>query len=186
MQFQLPAFIDQCRHAAALDDKIEAHKAIVNIMETVFSDPQSVLENMPSIDKDEEILYEASDCQVWYCGFGSGVHIPPHDHGCYACIGCFEGCEVNHMYSHTAGTDSLVFDSTVRLGVGGVLQIAPDDIHSVESAPGQRSKCLHVYLGNLSTVRRHLFDWRTGQKIPFSLEKFNEFTAREDRPVTSR
>lgn len=182
--FDLDSFIGSCRASATLDidaAKETVHKLMLNALAT----PQSILEGMPSIDEDERLLYEDDVCQVWYCGFSTSVHVPPHDHQCHAFVGVYEGVEANHMYHHDVNSNTLTYQSTVRIGVGDLLCISPDDIHSVESADNKKSRALHVYLGNLSMMKRQLFDWRTGDKIPFTTEKFNEFTAREDRPDVS-
>ena len=183
--FELNSFINACRAAAALDDISQAKETLFKLMQKEFQTPQSILANMPDIDEDERLLFEDEICQVWYCGFNKGVHIPPHDHQCFAYVGVYEGVEVNHLYTHDHTQNTLSFHSSLCLGVGDILPICPDDIHSVESADGQRSKALHVYLANLSTVKRSLFDWRSGEKLPFSEERFNELSAREDRPNTS-
>lgn len=183
--FNLESFINDCRVASALEDANQAKETLFQIMQKVFETPQAILANMPDIDEDEKLLFDGDACQVWYCGFNRGVHIPPHDHQCYAYVGVYDGVEVNHLYTHdnnNKNSSILSPYSSVSLGVGDILPICPNDIHSVESGNGQRSKALHVYLGNLSTVQRSLFDWRSGEKLPFSEERFNEFSAREDRP----
>jgi predicted metal-dependent enzyme (double-stranded beta helix superfamily) len=182
--FHLPTFINCCREAASLSES-EGIVAVHELMQSVFANPSAVLRDMPIIEENERLLYEDDTCQVWYCGFSSEVHVPPHDHQCYACVGVYEGVEINHMYQHDQSPSELKCKASLRLGVGDILQISPDDIHSVQSADAKKSKALHVYLGNLSKVNRHLFDWRTGDKVPFSEEKYNEYESREDRPEIS-
>ena len=180
--FDLDTFINECRAASKLELTL-ARDRVKAIMEKELQSPLDIIASMPPCDEDEKLLYEDDDCQVWYCGFGAGTHIPPHDHQCYAFVGVYHGVELNHMYKHDSTSNRLSFESTLRVGVGDLLHISPDDIHSVESAEGERSKALHVYLGNLSKISRSLFDWQTGDKLPLNDHNFAELSSREERPT---
>jgi len=66
----------------------------------------------------------------------------------------------------------LVHQSTRRVEPGHVIAIKPDGIHSVEAANGVPSCDIHVYLAALTSIKRSLFDWDSGEVIPFTEANF--------------
>ena len=51
--------------------------------------------------------------------------------------------------------------------------MGPDAIHSVESANHEATYGIHVYLARLTTISRSLYDWDSGQAVPFNDDDFN-------------
>ena len=67
----------------------------------------------------------------------------------------------------------LVDKSTRRAGPGDVIALKPDGIHSVESAEGQVTCGIHVYLAALTKIERSLFDWESGAARTYTDENYD-------------
>lgn len=161
-QFDLERLIADLRAAAYAAD---AQARVRVIMTRALSDPHAVQAAMSGFDGDEVILFEDDSLTVMYCGFDPAKHVPPHDHRIDVTIGVYAGGEVNHFY--VAGERGLERKTSRELGPGDVMQMGPDAIHSVETAGDAFSYAIHVYLGRLKQIERALYDWQTGEPIPF-------------------
>jgi predicted metal-dependent enzyme (double-stranded beta helix superfamily) len=175
--FDLDSFIDRARLAAS---KPQPEQAIESLMRDTFADPDAIRDAMAGYTGEEMLLFEDESISVWYCGFDPARHVPPHDHQTTAIIGVYAGEEINHFYR--PADDRLEHRSSHRLLPGNVLRIAPEDIHSVETANSQWSYGIHVYLAPLTTIERSLFDWESGAAEPLTDERFDALT--KSRPVS--
>jgi predicted metal-dependent enzyme (double-stranded beta helix superfamily) len=171
--FDLDIFIGELRAAARGEDPA---RAVRRLMTDAFRDVDAVREAMAGFSGEEEVLFEDDSVSIWYCGFDPRKHVPPHDHQTTATIGVYAGRENNHFY--TTGKDGLERRSTRSVAPGEVIAIGPQAIHSVETADGEFSYAIHVYLGPLTTIERSLFDWDSGAALPFNDENY----ARLERP----
>ena len=166
--FNLDAFITELRAAAVSEEPIQAVRGLMN---EAFKNPQAIKAAMPHYDSDDEVLYEDDTVSIWFVRFVPGLHVPPHDHQTTATIGVYEGAEDNHFYLHENG--GLVHKSTRRVMPGDVIALKPDGIHSVEAAEGKQSCGIHVYLDKLTTIERSLFDWDSGEAMPFNDDNYD-------------
>lgn len=101
---------------------------------------------------------------VW----GPGQQTPVHDHLMWGLIGMLRGSEESTPYAPVEGR--LVEGSPVCLRPGMVEAVSPHlgDIHRVANAlPDRPSISIHLYGGNIGTVRRHGFNPETGEASPF-------------------
>ncbi len=165
--FDLDSFVQQLREAARQDD---APKRVRTLMTEAFRDVDAVRAAMAGFSGEEEILFEDDSVSIWYCGFDPHKHVPPHDHQTTATIGVYDGVENNHFY--LAGANGLEHKSTRRVEPGDVIAIGPNAIHSVETADDRVSYAIHVYLAPLTTIERSLFDWDSGDAVPFNDDNY--------------
>jgi predicted metal-dependent enzyme (double-stranded beta helix superfamily) len=96
---------------------------------------------------------------VW----GPGQRTPVHDHLMWGLVGMLRGAEEAVPYTRT--DHGLVAGEPERLTPGAVAAVSPriGDIHTVGNAIADRpSISIHLYGGNIGTVRRHSFDPATG------------------------
>jgi predicted metal-dependent enzyme (double-stranded beta helix superfamily) len=98
--------------------------------------------------------------------------VPPHDHQTPAIIGLYEGTERNNFYDVEDG--ALVLKGSKELTSGDVLVIGSEGIHSVEAAGGKPCCGIHVYLAALTSIDRSLFDWQSGDAVPFSDANYDQ------------
>ncbi len=102
---------------------------------------------------------------VW----GPGQKTPVHDHTVWGLIGMLRGEELCEEFAATP-QGSLVPGTRHRLVPGEVDRVSPTvgDVHRVSNAlETGPSISIHLYGGNIGTVRRHVFDARTGEARPF-------------------
>lgn len=102
---------------------------------------------------------------VW----GPGQKTPIHDHLMWGLVGMLRGEE--EAVSYTRSSDGrLIPGAATRLSPGMVAAVSPGigDIHTVANALTDRpSISIHLYGGNIGTIRRHGFDPDTGAPIEF-------------------
>jgi len=166
-EFVLDDFVQQLRVAAVSDDAV---KRVRELMTDAFRDPEAVRTAMPDFENDDEVLFEDDTVSIWFVRFMPGIHVPPHDHQTMATIGVYEGAEDNHFYLCEA--DRLVHKSSKRVSPGDVIALKPDGIHSVEAADNTQCCGIHVYLAKLTTIKRSLFDWDSGDASLYTDENY--------------
>ncbi len=125
---------------------------------------------LPGFDEDETQMFENEHVSIWHVRFHPDVLVPPHDHQMNAYVGVYDGSEHNHFYRREQ--DTLKHVKSKVVAAGEVLSIGPDGIHTVQSYGGEPCQALHVYLGALSTVKRSLFDWDTGEAMAYSIPAY--------------
>ena len=78
-----------------------------------------------------------------------GMRIYPHDHRMWATIGIYAGREDNAFYRRaTDDRSTLVESGGKQLGVGDVVTLGDDTIHSVANTSGVLTAAIHVYGGD--------------------------------------
>jgi predicted metal-dependent enzyme (double-stranded beta helix superfamily) len=101
---------------------------------------------------------------VW----GPGQRTPVHDHQMWGLVGMLRGAE--DAISYTRTDRGLEPAPTARLMPGMVVAVSPilGDIHTVANGLADRpSISIHLYGGNIGTMRRHTFDPATGAPREF-------------------
>lgn len=102
---------------------------------------------------------------VW----GPGQETPVHDHRVWGLVGVLRGAEVARNYTQGPG-GVLVESAPERLERGSVAAVSPTigDIHRISNAFSDRvSISIHVYGGNIGSVRRSVFDAASGRAKEF-------------------
>lgn len=103
---------------------------------------------------------------VW----GPGQRTPVHDHLMWGLIGMLRGVEQAVPYTSCPDRAALTAGEPSWLRPGAVQAVSPQlgDIHTVANAlPDRPSISIHLYGGNIGTVRRHGFDPATGTASEF-------------------
>ncbi|HVZ10251.1 cysteine dioxygenase [Rhodopila sp.] len=103
---------------------------------------------------------------VW----GPGQRTPVHDHLIWGLVGMLRGEEEAVAYTPRTDRMGLEAGPARRLRPGMVDAVSPmlGDIHTVANALADRpSISIHLYGGNIGTMRRHGFDPATGTARPF-------------------
>lgn len=120
---------------------------------------------------DDEVLLHASEkLTIYHITLSPGLQYPPHDHLMDALIGIYKGSETNFIYPLDG----------VRLGLPegqdvaapAVVHLPPQTVHSVANAGGARSGALHVYLGDLTRIHRHMWRLDGGHAEPFDNDRY--------------
>lgn len=166
-QFSLDEFVRAARDAAVSE---RPTKATLALMKKTFADPGGVAASIGTFDQEDEVLFEDHTVSIWHVRFQPGVLVPPHDHQLPSFTGVYEGTEENRLYR--AEEVGLTLVATKNLGPGDVLSLGADGIHAVQALNGKPSEAIHLYLGKLTSAPRSLFDWDTGEQMPFTDETF--------------
>jgi predicted metal-dependent enzyme (double-stranded beta helix superfamily) len=93
---------------------------------------------------------------VW----GPGQKTPIHDHTVWGILGVLRGSEVSQRYVSDSGSLHQQGSSEV-LEAGAVDMVSPSigDIHKVWNGSNAKAAVsIHLYGGNIGTIRRHSFD----------------------------
>ncbi len=102
---------------------------------------------------------------VW----GPNQRTPLHDHLVWGLVGMLRGLEEATPYTRAA--DGMLLPGAIaRLSPGMVGAVSPTqgDIHCVGNAlPDRASISVHLYGGNIGTIRRHAFDPASGAAREF-------------------
>lgn len=164
--------VQQLRNAAVAETPSEAVEALLT---SFVADPQRARETLPTYVENDVILFEDDSISIWHCRFVPGFAVPAHDHQTHATIAVYDGAERNDFFEKsTNGT--LSKKREVVLEAGGVMQIGPDEIHSVACASETPCCGIHVYLAALTQIERSLFDTERGEEMRFSDENYNRLT----------
>ena len=103
---------------------------------------------------------------VW----GPGQRTPVHDHLMWGLVGMLRGTEPAVPFTRSPDGTALTAGEPSCLRPGMVDAVSPQlrDIHTVANALADRpSISVHLYGGNIGTVRRHSFDPATGASSEF-------------------
>ena len=100
---------------------------------------------------------------VW----GPGQKTPIHDHTVWGMLGVLRGAEVSQRY--VAGDGRLhEHGPTEVLEAGAIDMVSPSigDIHKVwNSSASSAAVSIHLYGGNIGTIKRHAFDGSGASKV---------------------
>jgi predicted metal-dependent enzyme (double-stranded beta helix superfamily) len=99
-----------------------------------------------------------------------GQSSPVHDHTVWGLTGMLRGAEISTPYARADGTKALVAGAATWLRPGMIERVSPEagDIHAVANALEEApSISIHLYGGNIGTLRRHTFDPVTGAATAF-------------------
>ena len=163
MSFNIDEFVAESRNAARQD---KAVSAVNDLMSRTFANPEEIAAAIVPFERDDEPLYEDEQVSVYWVRFDPHVKVPPHNHKIAVLLGVYDGIEVNELYRKANGGIELV--KTKRMEPGDTLSMGAEGIHGVFSEGDAASLGLHVYLGQLTTVERELFDPDTGEAMPFT------------------
>ena len=168
MSFSLTEFVRSARSAAVETRPVTAVKTL---MSQTFADPQSIAKAVGSFISADECLYEDDEVSVYWVRFAPHELVPPHNHRMHTFLGVYEGSEVNLLYRQVE-SGQLELAKRRVLNPGDTMSIGGDGIHAVHTEGAMPSIGLHIYLGQLSTVSRDLFDTETGRSMPFTDENY--------------
>ena len=99
-----------------------------------------------------------------------GAETPVHDHQVWGLVGILRGAERSQRFVRDAATGAIAKGSCATLQPGEVEVLSPaeGDIHQVANALADgNSLSIHVYGGNIGSMRRQRFDPASGAASPF-------------------
>ncbi len=144
--------------------------AIRTFLEELVQNSAPLLAASDQLSDPETLFFEDADLSIWHCRFQPGTIMPPHEHLLPVFIACYAGEEKSILYQ--AGDAGLEHISDLSASAGDVILLDQDAIHAVTAEGTHPSEAIHVYLGPLMTLKRDLFDWESGDAVPFTMDAF--------------
>ena len=163
----LDRLVAQCRTAVAGADPVAGIKAA---LEQVVADPAAAIAEIPDFEGEDYILHRQDDLSVFVVRQSPNTAGPAHDHGMTAAIAMLAGVEIHRRYRRDGQRIALDREQTAT--PGGVLVLAPRDVHAIANPDDHASIGIHVYLGDLVGIERTLWDTASGEPMPFTLADY--------------
>lgn len=178
MSFQVQGFVDDCRDALRASRPMVA---VRELMAATLEDVAAVRRALPSSQDDpSRILHRADDLTVLQVSLPPRLRSPVHNHTIWAVIGIYEGQENNRFYTDDG---ELVERSHRALCVGDIAALDQTTIHAIENPLSTITLGLHVYGGDLMAAPREVWDPGTGQRQPFTPDRFAAFSRQVNRAM---
>ena len=155
----------------------DASQAILNVLRASQQNRNAISDEIAGLDEDEVLLFEDDSCSIWTCRYDASVVLAPHEHCMPVHIAVYRGAEVQVLYACEPGRLRHLGNQSVA--AGNILSLDDTAIHAVTAQIGQPSHAIHVYEGPLTGVQRDLFDWTTGERVPFTMEQFHGMKRRQ-------
>lgn len=159
--------VDDIRACVGASD---SRAAIRSYLAELVQNPASLLAASDQLSDPETLFFEDANLSIWHCRFQPGTMMPPHEHLLPVFIACYAGEEKSLLFQ--TGDAGLAQIGDLSAAAGDVILLDHDAIHAVTAIGDRPSEAIHVYLGPLMTLKRDLFDWESGDAVPFTMDAF--------------
>lgn len=167
MRFDKDEFIEACREAVAADD---SHMAVREIVARAVSDPGAVIAALGEPTKSGITpLYRSDTLTILNIAWPPFMTVFPHNHGMWAVIGVYSGCEDNIFWRRRG--DVIEAAGAKALRVRDAHPLGRDIIHTVTNPLGRISSALQLYGGDFFAAPRSEWDPETLREQPFDMAR---------------
>lgn len=163
----LNRLVETCREAVSSADPVAGVRAALSL---VTAEPEKTIAEIPAFEGEDYVLHRSDDLSVFLVRQAPNTAGPPHDHGMTAVISMLEGVEIHRRYRRDG--DSIALDREQTAVPGGILVLAPRDVHAIANPDSAPSLGVHVYLGDIVGIERTLWDPTSGEALAFTLEAY--------------
>ena len=171
--FDTDQFIADIRSTLS-DSSRQSTRAVV---ERAVADPASLMHRLGEPTKAGIfVLHQAADLTIVNLAWGPRHMTLPHDHQLWSVIGIYAGREDNMYWRRLKDPTGRQIDLAGgrALGAGDVEVLGRDLIHSVVNPLASLSCAIHVYGGDLFSVKRSQWDAETLVEELYDTEKANQ------------
>ena len=182
--FDLDELLVDCRAGLRESDP---RRAIREVVQRAMTRPDAVGEALRPQQGGFTLLLHEPDLTVLHVVWAPGMRIYPHDHRMWATIGIYAGREDNAFYRRaTDDRSTLVESGGKQLGVGDVVTLGDDTIHSVANTSGVLTAAIHVYGGDFVNEPRS--QWGPGpvRERPYDVDQAQQEFADANRAWLDR
>ena len=182
--FDLDELLADCR--AGLEES-DPRRAIREVVQRAMTRPDAVGDALRPQQGGFTLLLHEPDLTVLHVVWAPGMRIYPHDHRMWATIGIYAGREDNAFYRRaTDDRSTLVESGGKQLGVGDVVTLGDDTIHSVANTSGVLTAAIHVYGGDF--VNQPRSQWGPGpvRERPYDVDQAQQEFADANRAWLDR
>ena len=167
MSDRLDNLVEDCRAAISSADPVAAIRAALAL---VTAEPDRTIAEIPDFEGEDYVLFRSDDLSVFLVRQAPNTAGPPHDHGMTAIISMLQGVEIHRRYRRDG--DRISLDREQTAVPGGVVVLAPHDVHAIANPDPTPSIGVHVYLGDIVGIDRTLWDTTSGEALTFTLENY--------------
>ena len=182
--FDLDELLADCRAGSSESDP---RRAIREVIQRAMTRPDAVGDALRPQQGGFTLLLHEPDLTVLHVVWAPGMRIYPHDHRMWATIGIYAGREDNAFYRRaTDDRSTLVESGGKQLGVGNVVTLGDDTIHSVANTSGVLTAAIHVYGGDFVNEPRS--QWGPGpvRERPYDVDQAQQEFADANRAWLDR
>ena len=177
--FDLDELLVDCRAGLRESDP---RRAIREVVQRAMTRPDAVGEALRPQQGGFTLLLHEPDLTVLHVVWAPGMRIYPHDHRMWATIGIYAGREDNAFYRRaTDDRSALVESGGKQLGVGDVVTLGDDTIHSVANTSGVLTAAIHVYGGDFVNEPGSLWGPGPVRERPYDFDQAQEEFANANR-----
>ena len=177
--FDLDELLADCR--AGLEES-DPRRAIREVVQRAMTRPDAVGDALQPQQGGFTLLLHEPDLTVLHVVWAPGMRIYPHDHRMWATIGIYAGREDNAFYRRaTDDRSTLVESGGKQLGVGDVVTLGDDTIHSVANTSGVLTAAIHVYGGDFVNEPRSQWGPGPERERPYDVDQAQQEFAAANR-----
>ena len=177
--FDLDELLADCR--AGLEES-DPRRAIREVVQRAMTRPDAVGDALRPQQGGFTLLLHEPDLTVLHVVWAPGMRIYPHDHRMWATIGIYAGREDNAFYRRaTDDRSTLVESGGKQLGVGDVVTLGDDTIHSVANTSGVLTAAIHVYGGDFVNEARSQWGPGPERERPYDVDQAQQEFAAANR-----
>ena len=177
--FDLDELLADCR--AGLEES-DPRRAIREVVQRAMTRPDAVGDALRPQQGGFTLLLHEADLTVLHVVWAPGMRIYPHDHRMWATIGIYAGREDNAFYRRaTDDRSTLVESGGKQLGVGDVVTLGDDTIHSVANTSGMLTAAIHVYGGDFVNEPRSQWGPGPERERPYDVDQAQQEFAAANR-----
>ena len=170
MRFDLEGFVEKCRKAVEASD---SHVAVRELVAEAVSDPASIIETLGEPKRSGiNQIYRSGTLTILNIAWPPFMTVYPHNHGMWAVIGVYSGCEDNIFWRRHG--DVIEAAGAKSLRAGDVAPLGRDIIHTVTNPIGRISSALQLYGGDFFAAPRSEWDPETLREQPFDMARTNQ------------
>ena len=158
--FDVDTLVAECQAACA---DTEPRRAIRAVLERAIADSPAMADALRPTEGGLEFLHRGPDLTVIHIVWAPRMQLYPHDHRMWAAIGIYTGREDNAFFRRDPDAPRRLVESGGKdIGVGDVLVLGDDVIHSVANPADRLTGAIHVYGGDF--VNQPRSQWGPGPR----------------------
>lgn len=166
--------VARCASAAESDEPLSALRAAIEELSAHTAEIEQTLRYISGVGSNaNQVFYRSPQLTLLKVCFASGRRTPPHDHGTWATILLLSGEEKNTLYRSDNGRLRKAGEAT--LTPGSILTMRTDTIHVAECRSPAPAVGLHVYGGDLLSLKRRMWDPETLEEHPLDWTLYERF-----------
>lgn len=151
--FDPERFVEDCVRLRA-----EGQRALRERLAQDIPDPSAIMAAMDgSAEPGFRLLHRSANLTILDFIWAPDMTLPPHTHEMPAIIGVYTGREDNIFWRRRDG--AIEAAGAQSLGPGDIATLGKDIIHSVTNPLGQRTRAIHLYLGDFFEPETPRKEW---------------------------